>query len=83
MRVRVLDEAGNALSDANIHVSIWDKPGKRDYPNRDYITDEQGFAEVAMPRRLRIMRIWPSKQGYVPLFINFSEGKHDEGPDSR
>lgn len=79
MRVHVLDEAGNALSDANIHVRIWDKPGKRDYPNRDYVTDEQGFVEVTMPRRLHMMRIFLSKPGFVPLRLNFGEGKHEEG----
>jgi beta-lactamase regulating signal transducer with metallopeptidase domain/thiol-disulfide isomerase/thioredoxin len=79
MLVRVLDEAGKPLSEASIHVSIWEMQGARDYPNRDYTTDEQGRAEVAIPRRLNILRMWPAKDGYVPLFVNFAEGKHEEG----
>jgi len=79
MLVSVLDEAGEPLSDANIHVSIWEMQGARDYPNRDYTTEEHGCAEIAMPRRLQIMRMWPAKDGYVPLFVNFARGKHEEG----
>jgi uncharacterized GH25 family protein/thiol-disulfide isomerase/thioredoxin len=79
MLVRVLDVTGKPMSDAKIHVSIWELKGARDYPNRNYTTDAQGHAEVAMPRRLRIMRMWAAKAGYVPLFVNFQEGQHEEG----
>lgn len=79
MQVRVLDEAGKPIADANLHVSIWEMKGARDYPNRDFTTDAQGRVEVEIPRRLRIMRMWPAKAGYVPLFVNFAEGKHEEG----
>lgn len=80
MKVRMVDEAGKPLPGARIHVSIWEMDGKRDnYPNRDYTTDEEGVAEIARPAQLRIMRLWPSKDGYVPLFVNFAEGKHEEG----
>jgi uncharacterized GH25 family protein/thiol-disulfide isomerase/thioredoxin len=79
MKVRVLDEAGKPLSNANLHVSIWELKGAKDYPNRDFTTDAQGRVEVEIPRRLRIMRMWPDKAGYVPLFVNFAEGKHEEG----
>jgi beta-lactamase regulating signal transducer with metallopeptidase domain/uncharacterized GH25 family protein/thiol-disulfide isomerase/thioredoxin len=79
MIVRVLDEAGKPLSDANLHVSTWEMKGARDFPNRDLTTDSQGRVEVEIPRRLRILRMWPAKDGYVPLFVNFAEGKHEEG----
>jgi beta-lactamase regulating signal transducer with metallopeptidase domain/uncharacterized GH25 family protein/thiol-disulfide isomerase/thioredoxin len=80
MKVRVVDEAGKPLQGARIHASIWQMDGKRDnYPNRDYTTDEQGIAEIGRPERLKIMRLWPSCEGYVPLFVNFAEGKHEEG----
>jgi beta-lactamase regulating signal transducer with metallopeptidase domain/thiol-disulfide isomerase/thioredoxin len=79
MQVRVLDEAGKPLSDAHLHVSTWEMKGAKDYPNRDLTTDAQGRVEVEIPRRLRIMRMWPAKAGYVPLFVNFAEGKHEEG----
>jgi beta-lactamase regulating signal transducer with metallopeptidase domain/uncharacterized GH25 family protein/thiol-disulfide isomerase/thioredoxin len=79
MLVRVLDEAGKPLPNANLHVSTWEMKGAKDYPNRDLTTDAQGRVEVEIPRRLLIMRMWPAKEGYVPLFVNFSEGKHEEG----
>ena len=79
MAVRVLDESGRPLSGANVHVSIWEMQGPMKYLNRNYTTDDDGRAEIAMPRRLRIMRLWPAKDGYVPLFVNFAEGKHEEG----
>jgi protocatechuate 3,4-dioxygenase beta subunit len=79
MLVRVLDEAGKQISDAKIHVSIWEMEGVKEYANRHYITDEEGRSEVARPRHLRIMRMWPAKDGHVPLFVNFAEGKHEEG----
>ena len=79
MVVRVLDSAGQPLSNANIHVSIWEMPDAKDYPNQNYTTDEEGRAEVAMPRRLQILRMWPAKAGYVRMFVNFARGKHREG----
>lgn len=79
--LRVLDEEDQPLSDADIHVSIWEYDDKRDYPKRDFKTNERGSAEVPIPSRLRIMRIWPSKSGYVPQFLNFADGKHGEGKD--
>lgn len=80
LRVRVVDEAGEPLPDARLHVSIWEMPGaKRNYPNRDYATNEQGVAEVERPARLEIMRIWPAKEGYVPQFVNFAQGSHGQG----
>jgi thiol-disulfide isomerase/thioredoxin/protocatechuate 3,4-dioxygenase beta subunit len=79
--LRVLDEVDQPLSEADIHVSIWEYDGKRDFPNRDFKTDEYGIASVPIPSRLRIMRIWPSKSGHVSQFLNFSDGKHGEGKD--
>ena len=77
--LRVLDEVGEPLSDADIHVSIWEYDNKRDFPNRDFKTNERGSVEVPIPRRLMIMRIWPSKSSYVSQFLNFADGKHEEG----
>ena len=82
MRIRVLDAKTNKpLAEASVLASIWELEGssKRKYPNKTYATDDRGVAEVTIPRRLRILRIWPSKENYVPQFINFAEGSHEEG----
>ena len=79
MQVSVLDETGKPLPGAKILVGIWELQEAKEYPNRKYTTDDQGRAEVAMPSRLRIMRMWPAKEGYVPLFVNFASGTHEEG----
>jgi thiol-disulfide isomerase/thioredoxin/protocatechuate 3,4-dioxygenase beta subunit len=79
MEVLVTDESGKPLPGAKAHASIWKMPGGRDFPNRTYTTDEQGVARVAIPERLQILRLWPSMPGYVPEFLNFAEGTHDEG----
>ena len=79
MAIRVVDEKGQPIPQADLHVSIWEFDDKRDFPNRDYATNDQGEVEIERPRRLRIMRIWPSKDGYVPLFVNFAKGTHQEG----
>jgi uncharacterized GH25 family protein/thiol-disulfide isomerase/thioredoxin len=79
MTIRVLNENGQPFSDVNLHVSIWEIADTNDYPNRDYTTNSDGEVAIAIPRRLRILRLWPSKPGYVPQFVNFAEGTHQEG----
>lgn len=80
MTIRVRDEQGRPLAGANVHASVWEiEPTKKRFPNRDYTTDEKGVAEIELPRRLRILRIWPDKAGFVPLFVNFAEGTHEDG----
>jgi hypothetical protein len=34
---------------------------------------------VSIPNELRILRLWPFKKGYVPLFLNFAEETHGDG----
>jgi beta-lactamase regulating signal transducer with metallopeptidase domain/uncharacterized GH25 family protein/thiol-disulfide isomerase/thioredoxin len=80
MKVRVVDETGKPLPGARIYVNIVTLEGLSDhYPNRSYTTDEQGIAEVGRPDHVKLMRLWPSYKGHVPLFMNFAEGQHDEG----
>lgn len=80
MKVRVVDEAGKPISGANVHVSVWElKPEDKQYRNRDFKTDEQGLAEFEIPRGLEILRLWGSKTHFVPMFVNFGRGSHDEG----
>lgn len=80
MIVQVLDEAGRPISGANVHASIWElNPTDKDFPNRDYKTNDQGQAEVERPSGLRILRLWGSEANYVPMFVNFAEGTHEDG----
>jgi protocatechuate 3,4-dioxygenase beta subunit len=77
--VRVTDEAGVPLANSKLHVSIWEFDRGRKYGNRNYTTNAEGVATVQRPSRLQILRMWPYKTGYVPLFVNFSEGTHSDG----
>ncbi len=79
MKVRITDENDKPLPGASLHVSVWELDGERNYPNRNFKTDKQGYVAVELPRRLRILRMWPNKSGYVPEFVNFAEGTHDDG----
>ncbi|MGE0378930.1 MAG: M56 family metallopeptidase, partial [Planctomycetaceae bacterium] len=81
MEVQITDEAGTPLAGANLHVSMWFVKGyKSDLPrNRDVQTDANGVVRFEIPRRLYILRLWPAKPGYVPEFLNFGQGTHDEG----
>ena len=79
MQVLITDEAGVPLSGARMVTSIWEMEGNRDYPTKTYVSGEDGVMEVAIPRRLQILRFFPSAPGYVPAFANFAEGSHEEG----
>jgi hypothetical protein len=79
MAIRVLSETGQPIAQANVHVSIWEIKPTGNFPTRSYATNEQGKAEILIPNRIRILRIWPSKAGYVPQFANFAQGMHEDG----
>ncbi len=80
MVIRVLDEAGKPIPEANVYASIWAvDPGSKRPPNRNYTANERGEVQVEISQRLRILRLWPSKAGYVPQFVNFAEGTHEDG----
>lgn len=80
MVVRITDDDGNPLEQASLHVSVWEiDASRRNFPNRDFLTDANGIVEVTLPHRLQILRMWPAKHGYVPEFKNFAQGTHDEG----
>ncbi|TWT32495.1 Regulatory protein BlaR1 [Posidoniimonas corsicana] len=79
MVVRVLNEDGQPLPGARVYSAIWEMQGEPDFPSRSNAADEQARARIAIPHRLNILRLWPSKEGYVPQFMNFSEGTHEEG----
>jgi beta-lactamase regulating signal transducer with metallopeptidase domain/uncharacterized GH25 family protein/thiol-disulfide isomerase/thioredoxin len=79
MAIRVLDASGRPISQASVLVSIWEIGDSDNFPTRTYTTNDQGNVDIAIPHRLHILRIWPDKAGYVPQFVNFAEGTHEEG----
>ncbi len=79
LQVLITDESDRPLAGAKVYVSIWEMPGERDFPSRDYTTDENGIARVAIPQRLQILRLWPSARDHVPEFLNFAQGTHEDG----
>jgi beta-lactamase regulating signal transducer with metallopeptidase domain/uncharacterized GH25 family protein/thiol-disulfide isomerase/thioredoxin len=79
MTVRVLDEDGNPLPDAKVHVGIWEFVKRNDYRNRNFKTDEKGEVSFPVPKRLQIIRYRARKPAYTPQFIGFETGTHDDG----
>ncbi len=80
MEIRITDEEGVPLVGARLHVGISYMRGyDGERVPKDYVTDSAGIVNVRLPRRVQILRLWPSKSGYVPEFVNFAEGTHDEG----
>lgn len=80
MAIRVRDEAGRPVSNAKVHTGVWEiEPTDKRSPIRDYTTDDDGHVEIEVPRQLRILRIWISKADYVPQFLGFAEGTHEDG----
>ncbi|MEX0642778.1 MAG: M56 family metallopeptidase [Pirellulales bacterium] len=80
MEVQITDEEGEPLEGAKLHIGVWYVEGYQgEKVPKQYFADSRGIVELKLPRRLQILRMWPSKPGYVPLFVNFAEGKHEEG----
>jgi protocatechuate 3,4-dioxygenase beta subunit len=77
--VRVTDENGKPLENARVHVSVWPLKGNvRPKVPTDYQTDAEGKAAVKIPPVLRILRLWASKAGHVPRFVNFDDLKDED-----
>ncbi len=80
LEVLITDDEGKPLPGAKVFVSYWEvEGGGKDYPSRSFAVDTAGVARVPRPRRIHILRLWPAHAGYVPEFLNFGEGTHDEG----
>lgn len=81
MEVLVTDEQDQPLAGSKVFMSVWsdDRDVRKKYPSRDFTADEHGVAQFKLPRHIRILRLWPSQKGYVPLFLNFAEGTHEDG----
>jgi beta-lactamase regulating signal transducer with metallopeptidase domain/thiol-disulfide isomerase/thioredoxin len=79
LEILITDESGAPLAGASLHASTWEVEGGKDYPSRNFRADEQGEVRVPIPRRLKILRLWPAHPSYVPEFINFAENTHGDG----
>lgn len=80
MEIRVVGESGQPLENARIHVGAWYVEGfTGDKPPKDHVTDRDGVLSLRIPQRLQILRLWASKAGHVPEFVNFARGTHDGG----
>ncbi len=80
IEVQITDEADQPLEGAKLYIGVWYTEGyEGEKVPKQYLADSRGIIQVKLPRRLRILRMWPSNPGFVPLFVNFSEGAHEEG----
>jgi len=80
MEVRITDEKGQPIEGAKLYIGVWYTKGYQgEKVPKEYFANSEGIVALKLPRRLRILRLWPSKPGYVPEFTNFGLGSHDEG----
>lgn len=79
MRVSLLDEQGEPMPDASVYAAIWELKGDPEFPNKTYEADALGIAEIPLPERFRILRLWTRQEDYVDEFVNFALGTHDDG----
>ena len=80
MKIRILDDAGNPLSGAILHIGVWYADGyKGPKTPKDHTADVDGNIVLKLPKRLKILRLWPKQPGYVGEFKNFGLGTHRLG----
>ncbi|MGV3662221.1 MAG: carboxypeptidase-like regulatory domain-containing protein [Prosthecobacter sp.] len=68
VKVIVMGDLG-PLAGVNIHRSVWTEA--KFPPNADHITDANGEVTFEVPEQVSILRLWASKEGFVPMFANF------------
>lgn len=69
LTVRVVDESGAPIPGAKVHSGVW--TSAKFPPNSDYTTDASGSTTFQLPAQVRILRLWASAKGRVPMFANF------------
>jgi beta-lactamase regulating signal transducer with metallopeptidase domain len=80
MEVLITDEAGRPLPEASVLVNaVANSTAKDRITTRTYQVDQSGIANVSLPKSICELRMWPSTEGYVPFFLMFREGTHDDG----
>jgi thiol-disulfide isomerase/thioredoxin len=76
MLLKVRNEQGAPIAGANVHLGIWtDDEDYRKRAKRDYVTNENGEAEIEIGPQLNILRIWVSSKGFVSLFVHWEQGQ--------
>lgn len=82
MKMTVKDEEGYPVPEAQVTVCAVATPR---FGNRTYKTDEEGYVEFDRPKDVRLLRIWVTKDKYVPIFTHWEEEELAVGeqiPDS-
>ena len=80
MLVKVIGPDGKPMSGVKIHRGVWtnQKPFKA---NSDVVTNGEGQATVSLPATFYILRLWASKDGFVPLFSHWEKEELSDGED--
>ncbi len=80
MRISILDEEGQPLAGAKLRVGV-SYPEGYDGPRtpKKHTADAEGKIALRLPKKLKILRLWPKQPAYVGGFKNFAEGTHGEG----
>jgi beta-lactamase regulating signal transducer with metallopeptidase domain/thiol-disulfide isomerase/thioredoxin len=81
LEVLVTDEEGSPLPGSQIYVSALGGPvanGKRENLKGSHPVDERGVAQIPLPARVTLLRMWASSAGRVPEFINFGKGEYTD-----
>lgn len=76
MLVRVLGPDGQPIAGTKLLVNVtawdgnateWDK--HRVVTHDDYVSGPEGSVEITLPKVVADLRLWASKEGYVPMFV--------------
>lgn len=80
MEIHILDDEGRPLAGATLTAAVWYLEGyEGERTAKHHTADKNGVVMLRVPKRLRILRLWPKLPGYVGQFHNFAKGTHEEG----
>lgn len=71
IKVHTVDADGKPIEGVKVHTGIWTKEPFQ--ANPDYQSDATGLALVNLPKSMYILRVWTSKDGYVPTFTHWEQ----------
>ncbi len=81
--ITVVDAEGKPVPKVNIHTGVWSGDGSVEDiafpPNRNYVTDKDGRANVELPHNYYIVRLWITGDGFVPMFTGWEEKQIVDG----
>ena len=64
------------LQGINITLGVWYQQTAN---TENFVTDENGIAEITLPEDLKIVRLWASGSGYTRLFANWEDEEFEGG----